>query len=88
VIGTLVSADDAKRQLVAGWIKLKWHTEMNRYVHTGIAMGYDVGSGLFTMIEGNTNTDESREGYEVARQKRNLRDLRGDRSRYAFIQTS
>lgn len=42
--------------------------------HTGIVLGY--GAGLYTTIEGNTNDDGSREGYEVCKRTRKWNDPR------------
>ena len=58
------------------------------YHHTGIVIKYDPITGDFWTVEGNTNQDGGREGYEVAVQHRNVKDQRGGRSRYAFIATS
>lgn len=45
-------------------IFLQWHEELNRYAHTGFVQ--DVKGTKFRTIEGNSNSDGSREGYEVA----------------------
>ncbi len=42
--------------------------------HTGIVEKVDVKEGTYTTIEGNSNTDGSREGYEVVRHVRKLTD--------------
>lgn len=86
--GILVSADAARTKLQPGWIMLQWHTNPLGYHHTGIVTDYDPKTGIFHTVEGNTNTDGSREGYEVAKQARHIADTVGGRARYAFIQTS
>ena len=40
------------------------------WVHTGFA--YDIGGGIFSTVEGNTNDEGSREGYEVCTRIRGL----------------
>ena len=86
--GLLVSADDARTLLAPGWVMLKWEPELVRYAHTGIVTAYDKATGVFKTIEGNTNTDGGREGYEVARQTRRIGDTAGGRAKYAFIRTA
>ncbi len=51
--------------------------------HTGIVESIDMSTNVITIhtIEGNSNTDGSREGYEVVRHKRTL----GDKSLLGFI---
>ena len=66
---------------------VQWEADLGRYMHTGIVTAYDPGTCVFKTIEGNTNTDGSREGYEAARQTRDIRDVRGSQPRYTFIQT-
>lgn len=87
--GLLVSAQDAKGRMAPGWIMLQWHPELNRYAHTGIVTSYDVVTGDFWTIEGNsTNDPAQRNGDGVVKQHRNIGDVRGGHARYAFIQTS
>ncbi|MCW3060599.1 MAG: Peptidoglycan-binding domain 1 protein [Capsulimonas sp.] len=86
--GLLVSADDARTQLAPGWVMLKWEPSLVRYAHAGIVTAYDRPTGVFKTIEGNTNTDGGREGYEVARQTRKIGDTGGGRAKYAFIRTA
>jgi len=87
--GLLVSADAARTRLKAGWVMLQWDSQLGRYAHTGIVRSYDPATGIFRSVEGNTNQDGSREGYEVAIQTRDIRDVRpGGHPRYAFIQTN
>ncbi len=87
-IGLLVSAADAQARLQPGWLMLQWEADLGRYAHTGIVTAYDPATRIFKTIEGNTNTDGNREGYEVARQTRDIRDVRSSHPRYAFIQTT
>ncbi|HYE75220.1 MAG TPA: CHAP domain-containing protein, partial [Blastocatellia bacterium] len=43
--------------------------------HTGIVESVDVAKKTVTSIEGNTNDDGSREGYEVARRTRTIESI-------------
>lgn len=43
--------------------------------HTGVVESVDAGKGTITTIEGNTNDEGSREGYEVARRVRPIKSI-------------
>lgn len=47
----------------------------NGFGHTGFVV--EVGNGIVKTVEGNTNDDGSREGYEVARRERSLSTIHG-----------
>ena len=83
--GHLVSAPAARGSLKPGWLMLVH--EGGDYHHTGVVMSFNQAAGTFQTVEGNTNTDGGREGYEVARQTRRIGDMDGDQPKYAFIQT-
>lgn len=53
-----------------GCVFLQWHKELHRYAHTGFVKTYDATKNTFVSIEGNSNSDGSREGYCVASNKR------------------
>ncbi len=44
------------------------------WVHTGIVIDVDLTGGIFYTIEGNTNDEGSREGYEVCRRTRSFKN--------------
>jgi hypothetical protein len=47
-----------------------------RFSHTGIAVTAPDAQGCVQVVEGNTNKDGSREGYEVCKQTRKCRSIR------------
>jgi hypothetical protein len=49
---------------------LQWHSDLGRYSHTGFVRA--VVGQTFTTIEGNSNDEGSREGYEVCSNVRPL----------------
>lgn len=57
-----------------GDLILFWSTELKRYAHMGIVTGWTTVAGkrVLATIEGNTNDEGSREGYEVAKRTRSL----------------
>ena len=63
---SLASNGDHGR-LTGGTIFLSRRTS-NDWTHTGLVL--DADSGVFSTIEGNTNDEGSREGYEVCRRMR------------------
>lgn len=67
--GLTLSVELAKK----GDIVLYWHAPLKRYAHAGIVCGID-GGDLCT-VEGNTNTDGSRDGYGVFLKRRPLDGL-------------
>lgn len=89
-VGALVPASEilaGRMAVLPGDHMVQWHPELRRYAHTGtLETAPTKASPLFTAIEGNSNTDGSREGYEVVRQHRDLRSMRPDgHSEYAFV---
>ncbi len=82
----------AATQCTAGDVMVVWETysdpSLNDYHHTGIVTSPPDAGGWFETIEGNTNTDGEREGYEVAQQHRHVGDTASDgHARYAFVRT-
>ena len=65
----MVAAHDAR----PGDLVLFYSSHLGRIAHVGI-VGQVTQSGLLWSIEGNTNSDGSREGYEVCRKCRPLSD--------------
>jgi len=57
-----------KKAIVPGWLFLERRTPTD-WVHTGIVLSAE--NNIFHTIEGNTNDDGDREGYEVCRRIRN-----------------
>jgi hypothetical protein len=55
-----------------GCVFLQWHQELHRYAHTGFVKSYSKTTNKFVSIEGNSNSDGSREGYCVASNKRTV----------------
>jgi hypothetical protein len=92
----LVGPGDALTQMKPGWIMVKWgdpYTDKNgwhpgHYEHMGLVTSVEP-NGTFHTIEGNTNTDGGKEGYEVAPQTRNLNEqTRKGHAKYGFIRTT
>jgi len=50
-----------------------YYPSLKRYGHIGFVKEVNVDEGWFTTIEGNTNDDAAREGYEVAERKRTIK---------------
>lgn len=93
--GLLMSSADVaagRAEVRGGDIVVVWETfgdgTLNDYHHTGIVTSPPDSDGWFESVEGNTNTDGEREGYEVARQRRHVEDAASDgHARYAFVRT-
>lgn len=49
-----------------------YYPSMERYAHIGFVIEVHEDDGWFETIEGNTNDEAAREGYEVAKRSRNL----------------
>lgn len=54
----------------AGDLFCLWNASLKRYAHIGIVTGWTMDGKRLTTIEGNTNDEGSREGYEVAKRTR------------------
>lgn len=65
---------------IAGCIFLQWNEGLNRYAHTGIVKDVNYTKNSFTTIEGNSNSDGSREGYCVCSNTRI-----NHKGRYTFV---
>lgn len=63
--GWLVSAKEAQ----AGDFGCIWHPSLNRYGHIVMLTGTNVDEGYYTDVEGNSNEDGSRDGYEVVHRR-------------------
>lgn len=61
-----------KEQVAPGDLFCVWHQSLKRYGHIGMVISVDLKKGTFQAIEGNTNDDGSREGYEVAKRTRTI----------------
>ncbi len=89
--GTVISAGaaaDGTARVLPGYLMCEWEAPLGRYAHTGLVTTGPDADGVFHTVEGNTNTDGGREGYEVARQTRNLHDTCADgHPKYCFIMT-
>jgi hypothetical protein len=59
-----------RREARTGDLICVWHQSLKRYGHIGLVTGWTTDSKLIRTIEGNTNDDGSREGYEVAKRDR------------------
>ena len=55
-----------------GCVFLQWNKELHRYAHTGFVKSYDSNTNTFISIEGNSNSDGSREGYCVCSNTRKV----------------
>ena len=64
-----------------GCVFLQYHPELYRYAHTGFVKTYDANTNTFVSIEGNSNSDGSREGYCVASNTRT-----NTKGKYVFVQ--
>lgn len=64
-----------------GCVFLQWHAELHRYAHTGFVKSYDPVTKKFISIEGNSNSDGSREGYCVASNSRKITP-----GKYVFVE--
>lgn len=89
-LGTALDASlvlSGKVTVCPGDLMCEYEDSLNRYAHTGIVeTSPSPATPLFTTIEGNSNTDGSREGYEVVRQHRKVSDLTpGGHNKYCFI---
>ena len=74
--------------VLPGYLMCEWEASLGRYAHTGVVVTSPDADGVFRTVEGNTNTDGGREGYEVAEQTRNVHDSAGDsHPKYCFIMT-
>lgn len=54
----------------AGDLICVWSSSLQRYAHIGIVTGWSVDGRRIATVEGNTNDEGSREGYEVAKRTR------------------
>jgi len=66
-----------------GFIFLEWKASEGRYGHTGLVRS--VQGTVFTTIEGNSNTNGSNEGYEVASNTRMISNVTPTQPRYKFL---
>ena len=64
--GWEVPVREAKR----GDLLCIWHQSLNRYGHIALVTGWTKDKKLITTVEGNSNTDGSREGREVVEHER------------------
>lgn len=88
--GTYVSAHDVTSGLTSlrpGDMMCEWEPALHRYAHTGLLeVVPSVTGNAFVSIEGNTDLNGSRQGFEVARQHRNAADHASDgRPKYCFV---
>lgn len=64
--GWVVPRAEAKR----GDLICMWHQSLNRYGHIGLVTGWTADKKQITTVEGNSNNDGSRDGYEVVTHER------------------
>lgn len=64
--GWFVPRTEAKR----GDLICIWHQSLNRYGHVGLVTGWSADKKRIATVEGNSNTDGSRDGFEVVTHER------------------
>ena len=57
---------------VAGDVFLQWHSKLDRYAHAGFVRSISPTGKSFVTVEGNSNDDGSRDGYEVCSNTRKI----------------
>ncbi len=67
------NTDENREKVLPGAIFLNRRSSTD-WVHTGIVVDVDSQNGCFRTIEGNTNDDGCREGYEVCKRTRGFKD--------------